>query len=148
MTKTGERLIKSTKQAAAMAREAESDLVGRLGDLIPATVESHLESPWVEIMEARDRIQELEAELEHFKSSGIIEIAVRNPAVNEYMHHWERRAEKAEAQLSGVHAGTHCIVPVEPTEEMEHAAEQLDWGSCSVASLYRAMLATTPDKEG
>jgi hypothetical protein len=30
---------------------------------------------------------------------GIIEVAVRNPNVAEYMRHWEGRAEKAEAAL-------------------------------------------------
>lgn len=46
------------------------------------------------------QIRKLEAELEHFTKSGIIEIAVRNPSVNEYMHHWERRATTAEADIA------------------------------------------------
>lgn len=47
---------------------------------------------WIEI----DR---LKADLEHFTKSGIVEIAVRNPCVAEYMKHWEGRAAKAEAAL-------------------------------------------------
>ena len=33
------------------------------------------------------------------KTSGIIEVAVRNPNVMEYMRHWEGRAEAAEVAL-------------------------------------------------
>ena len=43
-------------------------------------------------------IDRLKRELAHLTSSGIIEIAVRNPNVAEYMRHWEERAEKAEAE--------------------------------------------------
>lgn len=38
-------------------------------------------------------------ELEHFKSSGVIEVAIRNAPVAEYMRHWEGRTEKAERKL-------------------------------------------------
>lgn len=47
-----------------------------------------------------DRIEELEAELHLMKTSGIVEVAVRNPSVMEYMQHWEGRAETAEAKLA------------------------------------------------
>ena len=50
-----------------------------------------------EIAGAQSRIAELEAELHTMKTAGIIEVAVRNPSVSEYMGHWEGRAEKAEA---------------------------------------------------
>ena len=50
--------------------------------------------------EMADRIEELEAELHLMKTSGIIEVAVRNPNVMEYMRHWEGRAEAAEAMLA------------------------------------------------
>lgn len=43
-------------------------------------------------------------ELEHFKSSGIIEVAVRNPNVRDYMEHWEDRATKAEGELETARA--------------------------------------------
>lgn len=45
------------------------------------------------------RIEELEAEITMLKTSGIIEVAVRNPNVMEYMQHWEGRALSAEAKL-------------------------------------------------
>ena len=47
-----------------------------------------------------DRIEELEAELNLMKKSGIIEVSVRNASVMEYMKHWEGRAETAEAKLA------------------------------------------------
>ena len=47
-----------------------------------------------------DRIKELEAELNLMKTSGIVEVSVRNPSVMEYMKHWEGRAETAEAKLA------------------------------------------------
>jgi hypothetical protein len=34
------------------------------------------------------------------KTSGVAEVAVRNPSVMEYMKHWEFRAEAAEAKLA------------------------------------------------
>jgi hypothetical protein len=37
-------------------------------------------------------------ELHLMKTAGIIEVAVRNPSVAEYMEHWEGRATKAEAE--------------------------------------------------
>lgn len=49
-----------------------------------------------------DHIEELEAELHLMKTSGIVEVAVRNPSVMEYMQHWEGRAETAEAKLKTV----------------------------------------------
>jgi hypothetical protein len=45
---------------------------------------------------------ELEAELRTMKTAGIIEVAVRNPNVAEYMRHWEGRAEAAEAALAAL----------------------------------------------
>lgn len=47
-----------------------------------------------------DRIEELEAENHLLKTSGIAEVAARNPSVMEYMQHWEGRAESAEAKLA------------------------------------------------
>ena len=45
-------------------------------------------------------IEELKAELHLMKTAGIVEVAIRNPNVSEYMAHWERRAEGAEAKLA------------------------------------------------
>jgi hypothetical protein len=49
---------------------------------------------------AADHIEALEAELHLMKTSGVAEVAVRNPSVMEYMKHWEGRAEAAEAKLA------------------------------------------------
>jgi hypothetical protein len=53
-----------------------------------------------ERQEAADRIEKLEAELHLMKTSGIAEVAARNPSVMEYMRHWEGRAEAAEDKLA------------------------------------------------
>jgi len=45
-------------------------------------------------------LETLRAENHLLKTAGIIEVAVRNPNVSEYMHHWERRALSAEAQIA------------------------------------------------
>lgn len=47
-----------------------------------------------------DRIEELKAENHLLKTAGVIEVAVRNPNVAEYIRHWEARAEAAEAKLA------------------------------------------------
>lgn len=49
---------------------------------------------------------------------GIIEVAVRNPSVSEYMRHWEGRAEKAERELELCRAVTSlcCERKAAPSE--------------------------------
>lgn len=59
----------------------------------PVAAKAH-ELPWQE-----QEAAELRAELHLMKTAGIIEVAVRNPSVAEYMAHWEARAEAAEALL-------------------------------------------------
>lgn len=66
-------------------------------------------------------IRRLQRELDHFTKSGIIEVAVRNPSVSEYMDHWEGRALKAEAALRP--AG----------DAGEPVVKALEWG------MYRAL---------
>ena len=46
----------------------------------------------------------LRAENEVLTKSGIIEVAVRNPSVMDYIKHWEGRTEKAEAELTTLRA--------------------------------------------
>jgi len=48
--------------------------------------------------EAPTELEALQAENHLLKTAGIIEVAVRNPNVSEYMRHWEGRAEKAETE--------------------------------------------------
>lgn len=47
--------------------------------------------------------KELLEEIAQWKTWGIIEIAVRNPNVAEYIKHWEERAVKAEEQLDNIY---------------------------------------------
>jgi chromosome segregation ATPase len=48
----------------------------------------------------QDQRDEVADELHLMKTAGIIEVAVRNPSVAEYMAHWEERAKKAEAEIA------------------------------------------------
>jgi hypothetical protein len=56
----------------------------------------------IEALEAQ--LAEARAQLATYETSAICEIAARNPSVMEYMHHWEGRAETAEAQLAAARA--------------------------------------------
>lgn len=67
------------------------------------------ELPWQEREAA-----ELRAELHLMKTAGIIEVAVRNPSVADYMAHWEGRATAAEAALTALR------------EDNEHMKKALD----------------------
>ena len=57
-----------------------------------------------EVVSHKERCAALEAELDHFKKSGIIEVATRNPSVKDYMDHWESRAATAESALAAMTA--------------------------------------------
>lgn len=46
--------------------------------------------------EPKSELELLREEVAFLKSCGIIELAIRNPSVADYMAHWERRAETAE----------------------------------------------------
>ena len=78
---------------------------------------------WQEYVEAQDyrnllerynavliERDQLRAELDHFKNSGIVEVAIRNASVSEYMRHWEGRTEKAEAELARVRGALTAVV--------------------------------------
>ena len=69
--------------------------------------------------EAADRITELEAEIHNWKTWGIIEVAIRNPSVSEYMNHWEGRCLKAEAANAKMKACLEAIT--------EHHWERGKW---------------------
>ena len=45
-----------------------------------------------------DQNNKLRAENERLKTSGIAEVAAHNPSVMDWIHHWERRTLKAEAE--------------------------------------------------
>ncbi len=78
-----------------MINEYQKVWDGDRGDYIVSEKEKHDDAIVAEL-------EKLKKELEHFKSSGIIEIAVRNPNVASYMDHWETRALNAERELEEV----------------------------------------------
>lgn len=75
-----------------------ADIVYEAKDRIEE-LEERLKAATDDAKEAEAYAGELEAELHLLKTSGIIEVAVRNPNVMEYMRHWEGRAEAAEVAL-------------------------------------------------
>jgi len=70
---------------------------------------------------AKARIEALEAELHLMKTSGVAEVAVRNPSVMEYMKHWEGRAEAAEAKLAKAEVIVRIIASAEFDERIGEA---------------------------
>lgn len=71
-----------------------------------------------ELVKARDRAESQRREESQWRGWGIIEIAVRNQSVSDYMEHWEGRALKAEAEVERLKA----LAP-------EHQAERQFWKS-------------------
>jgi hypothetical protein len=67
-----------------------------------AAMERKLEAARADTKKAEAYAEELEKELRLMKTAGIVEVAVRNPSVMEYMKHWEGRAETAEATLAEI----------------------------------------------
>lgn len=81
--------------------------------------------PWQE-----QEAAELRAELHLMKTAGIIEVAVRNPSVSEYMDHWEGRATAAEAAIAALR---------EENEELKAAldAREIESGLTRDGNLWR-----------
>jgi hypothetical protein len=84
-------------------------------------------------MEQQKKADDAEAKLaqieEQWKTWGVVEIAVRNPSVSEYMNHWEGRATKAEAEnedLKGIISGLQDVAAgrIKPLEEIEKDMEK------------------------
>ena len=80
------------------------------------------------IERAADRVAELEAEL----------IKTQELAIDR-----GNKLLAANAELSGVHAGTHAIVEVEPTEDMINAGI----GHSYISSIYRAMIKASKESQ-
>lgn len=75
------------------------DLAKRLDNLWSMLEEEGFYTKANTVTLSKSHIEELEDELHLMKTAGIIEVAIRNPSVSEYIVHWERRAEGAEAKL-------------------------------------------------
>lgn len=54
----------------------------------------------LELTRLRTALAEVERENAQWRTWGIVEVAIRNPSVADYMNHWEARAEKAETALA------------------------------------------------
>jgi hypothetical protein len=54
------------------------------------------------LTETEREMKRLRSENDMLTKAGIIEVAVRNPSVSEYMEHWEARALKAEDRAAGL----------------------------------------------
>jgi hypothetical protein len=69
-------------------------------DITPEQERAMDQEAEAEILSETEReIQRLRWENDMLTKGGIIEVAIRNRSVAEYMEHWESRALKAEAQL-------------------------------------------------
>jgi len=68
-------------------------------DRLQALVDS-ADEPNGSMMWTSDHDKILARQEEQWKTWGVVEIAVRNPSVSEYMSHWEGRTTKAEAALA------------------------------------------------
>lgn len=85
-----------------MVAEKDAKIANLRSDL-DHKIDSHIHSCRVlrEHAEQRDRqMVEKDAELKQWRTWNIVEIAVRNEQVAQYVTHWENRAEKAEAELA------------------------------------------------
>jgi len=87
-------------------------------------LEERLKAATDDAKEAEAYAEELEAELHLMKTSGIIEGAVRNPNVMEYMKHWEGRAETAEAKLAKAVEFTKGVIRHAGNSGDDYLAEQ------------------------
>lgn len=85
--------------------------------------------------EPLSELEELRRELHLMKTAGIIEVAVRNPSVSEYMEHWEGRALKAESLATPVPGAVSNAM-------VERAWDRLFPGNLTVISITKADLTT------
>lgn len=72
--------------------------------------------------EPLSRLEQLERENANFRTWGIIEVAIRNPNVAEYMAHWEARTQKAEAENEALRTKLETV----EAETRERIAAALD----------------------
>lgn len=70
------------------------------------------------------RLRVAERELDLMKNAGIIEVSVRNPAVAEYIKHWEGRTEKAEREL-GEYQAKHTTIMQEADQRYVEKTREL-----------------------
>lgn len=102
-------------------------------------------------------VERLQRELHTMQTAGIIEVAVRNSNVAEYMNHWEARATAAEASLVkarealkpfaamrlSTEPGVSDLVLRSPAEEMRRQAEAVEAHDRAILAA-RAILGDQP----
>lgn len=78
------------------------------------------------------------------QAANMQEAAARIRELEAENHHLMNSAELMRKELSGVYAGTHSIVPVEPTPEMIEAGQIASIDAASIRAIpedvYRAMI--------
>lgn len=107
--------------------------------------------------EPKSEVDKLRDELHLMKTAGIIEVAVRNPSVADYMNHWEGRALKAEAALGLLPAPTQIKAGETADEDTVakiialqcYGGHNLDrdgfrWAGCVTAARQIAVLSPKP----
>lgn len=78
--------------------------------------------------EPLSRLEQLERENADFRTWGIIEVAIRNPNVAEYMAHWEARTQKAEAENEALRTKLETV----EAETRERCAKVADTEVCQI----------------
>lgn len=101
----GQMLQEYRDDAPAAAGTTLAEIIFMFDDLEADRDKYRLSAAHFEDLAAKYKTERNEArvEIEQWKSWGIIEIAIRNPSVAEYMKHWEGRTEKAEAECERLH---------------------------------------------
>ena len=94
--------VRCSDYAALQARVAELEAERDEADDLAKAAFADGASNNIRLAEAAHRIKELEAENHLLKTAGIVEVAVRNPSVMEYMKHWEGRVAELEAERDGL----------------------------------------------
>jgi hypothetical protein len=87
-----ERLMLNTPVITQDHMDAATDIMPQASRMIRALV--------AERDAEIQRAEAAERELHTLTTAGIIEVAIRNPSVMDYMKHWESRAERAEAEIT------------------------------------------------
>ena len=71
------------------------------------------------------RVRELQRDVDYLTNAGVIECAIRNKSVSDYMDHWEGRTLKAEAALATAEAKRDALR--EQVAEREEGAFMAGW---------------------
>ena len=102
--------LRSIAESAAMEtlRTEVADVIASLKEWQTKNNDLLIPHAWQTIERLERELAQMaaqKAEAEHnWRTWGVIEVAIRNPSVAEYMRHWEGRAESAERRVSELEA--------------------------------------------